>query len=348
MPQFPAFSEEPQRLAMNRAPLTVSVVICAYTEDRWPLLLRSVSSVQHQSCVPTEIMVCVDHNDSLLERCRQQWADQADSPSVPVVVLPNRYQGRLGSARNSAAEVARGDIVAFVDDDAWADPDWLDWLLLPYENEFVVAVGGAPMPEFERARPDWFPFEFDWVFGCAYSGLPEKQAPLARLIGANMSVRRLALAEIGGFHSDNHDDMDMCHRLLHLRPAEQIVYEPMALVHHFVPTARTTWAYFWRRCFFVNKGKVEAFRQMEGAAESVIRHRVRRPSAVPGRVQGTATGIPGRPLGSGEGRIHPGRDCSGRGRSRGRTRRVAVESDATGTTVAGVADLPGIRSWAHL
>jgi glucosyl-dolichyl phosphate glucuronosyltransferase len=267
MPPSLIAAEEPHRLPTKRVSSTVSVVICAYTEDRWPLLLRSVSSVQHQSLVPLEIIVCVDHNDSLFERCRRQWPHQAGSPSTPVVVLANKYQGRLGSARNSAAEVARGDIVAFLDDDAWADPDWLDWLLLPYGNELVVAVGGAPMPEFEGARPGWFPFEFDWVFGCAYSGLPEKQAPLARLIGANMSVRRLALVEIGGFHSDNHDDMDMCHRLMYLRPAEQIVYEPMARVHHFVPAARTTWGYFWRRCFFVNKGKVEAFRQMEGASD---------------------------------------------------------------------------------
>jgi len=245
--------------------LTVSVVICAYTEDRWPLLLRSVASVQNQGRIPEEIIVCVDHNDSLLERCRQQWALQAESFPVPMVVLPNKYQGRLGSARNSAAEVASGDIVAFLDDDAWADPDWLDRLLSPYDNESVVAVGGAPLPEFERARPGWFPFEFDWVFGCAYAGLPERQAPVARLIGANMSVRRLALAEIGGFHSDNHDDMDMCHRLMYQRPAEEIVYEPMAQVHHFVPAERTTWGYFWRRCFFVNRGKVEAFHRMEGS-----------------------------------------------------------------------------------
>ena len=193
--------------------LTVSVVICAYTEDRWPLLLRSVASVQHQNRTPVELIVCVDHNDSLLERCRLQWGDHQDIPSVPVVVIANRYQGRLGSARNSAAEVARGDIVAFLDDDAWAEPDWLDRLVSPYGDESVVAVGGAPVPEFEGRRPGWFPFEFDWVFGCAYSGLPEQQAPVARLIGANMSVRRSALAEIGGFHSDNHDDMDMCHRL---------------------------------------------------------------------------------------------------------------------------------------
>ena len=266
MRSSPSVAEEDHRMATERMPMTVSVVICAYTEDRWSLLLQSVASVQCQSRIPLEIIVCVDHNDSLLERCRRQWTDQAESPSVPVVVLANKYAGRLGSARNSAAEVAHGDVVAFLDDDAWADPDWLDRLLSPYASESVMAVGGAPLPEFEAARPGWFPLEFDWVFGCAYSGLPESQAPVARLIGANMSVRRLALAEIGGFHSDNHDDMDMCHRLRDLRPAEQIIYEPMARVHHFVPAARTTWAYFWRRCFFVNKGKVAAFQQMEGAA----------------------------------------------------------------------------------
>ncbi len=143
---------EPRPL-MEQTFLTVSVVICAYTEDRWPLLLRSVSSVQCQSRKPAEIIVCIDHNASLLERCRQQWAKQAGATSVPVVVLANRYQGHLGSARNSAAEVAHGDVVAFLDDDAWADPDWLDQLLLPYEDDHVVAVGGAPTAEFERARP---------------------------------------------------------------------------------------------------------------------------------------------------------------------------------------------------
>ena len=80
-----------------------------------------------------------------------------------------------------------------------ADPDWLDHLLSPYDEPAVVAVGGAPLPDFEDVRPPWFPFEFDWVFGCAYVGLPVAQEQVLRLIGANMSVRRLSLGEIGGF-----------------------------------------------------------------------------------------------------------------------------------------------------
>jgi glucosyl-dolichyl phosphate glucuronosyltransferase len=82
-----------------------------------------------------------------------------------------------------------------------------------------------------------------------------------------MSVRRKLLVEqVGGFHSDNHDDMWMCHGVAHTKGSEAVIYEPAATVRHFVPVSRVSWKYFWRRCFFVNKGKVEAFAQMGGAA----------------------------------------------------------------------------------
>jgi hypothetical protein len=89
------------------------------------------------------------------------------------------------------------------------------------------------------------------------------------MIGANMSVRRHALLSWGGFHSDNHDDMDLSHRVAHEFGASSVLYEPQAIVHHFVPTSRLTWAYFWRRCFYVNKGKVTAFRELDEASNLV-------------------------------------------------------------------------------
>jgi glucosyl-dolichyl phosphate glucuronosyltransferase len=245
-------------------PLTVSVIICAYTEDRWSLLEDCVASVEAQTETPIEIILCIDHNEELLERSEQHFVWGRPVGAIPLTVVANKYHGRLGSARNTAAEIASGEVLAFLDDDAVAATDWLEQLIAPYGDPRVAAVGGAPLPVFEEQRPRWFPCEFDWVFGCAYSGLPPARAQLAHLIGANMSVRRSALQEISGFHSDNHDDMDMCLRLASAH--YNVVYEPLAVVRHFVPTARTTWHYFWRRCYFVNLGKVEAFANMEGAA----------------------------------------------------------------------------------
>ncbi|MES0169702.1 glycosyltransferase [Mesorhizobium sp. M0027] len=244
---------------------TISVIICAYTVDRWELMLQSVASVQEQTLQPCEIIVCIDHNETLFHHCAAYWADFAAS-TPPIRVIQNKYDGHLGSARNTAAETAAGDIVAFLDDDAAADKDWLAILTAPYQDERIGAVGGRPMPVFKAGRPAWFPVQFDWVFGCAYDGLPTSRGPLAHLIGANMSVRRTLLEQVGGFHSDNHDDMDMCHRVAHIKGSAAVIYEPAATVRHFVPASRATWKYFWRRCFFVNKGKVEAFAQMGDAA----------------------------------------------------------------------------------
>jgi cellulose synthase/poly-beta-1,6-N-acetylglucosamine synthase-like glycosyltransferase len=243
---------------------TVSVVICAYTEDRWGLLQRAVASVEAQSVPPIEIIVCIDHNDKLLRMSEECFVEDRAKEAIPLTVVANQFDGRLGSARNTAVAMASGEVIAFLDDDAAASADWLDQLIAPYDDERVAAVGGAPLPVFEQGTPRWFPREFYWVFGCAYRGLPVSRAPLSHLIGANMSARRSALREIGGFHSDNHDDMDMCHRLAFSQ--YKVIYEPFATVQHWVPASRTTWHYFWRRCYFVNKGKVEAFAQMGEAA----------------------------------------------------------------------------------
>jgi len=104
------------------------------------------------------------------------------------------------------------------------------------------------------------------VFGCAYEGLPTELAPLPHLIGANMSVRREAFEKLEGFHSIDFDDLDLCMRVATAYPSGVVLFEPRAIVHHYVPAERVAWRYFWRRCFFVNRDKVEAFAAMGPAA----------------------------------------------------------------------------------
>jgi glucosyl-dolichyl phosphate glucuronosyltransferase len=243
--------------------LRADVVICTYTLARWELLLRSVESVLAQQVVPQRLIIVVDHNDELLARCRQKFgAGRAGSP-VEILVAANQFAGRLGSARNTALLHARADIVAFLDDDAEATPDWLERLLAAYTaHPGAVAVGGAPRPNYGAPRPSWFPPDFDWVFGCHYRSLPDRIAPVRHLIGASMSVRREEILAVGGFHADDHDDMDLSHRIAGEHGPAAVLYEPRAEVRHYVSPERLTWSYFWRRCFYVNRSKVGAFATM--------------------------------------------------------------------------------------
>jgi GT2 family glycosyltransferase len=261
--------------------VTASVVIPAFTFDRWDQIAKGVEAVQSQSRPPIELILSIDRNPDLLRACQDRWGS-ADL-SVPVRVMANRndwvprvateansdgvargYGG--GSARNSGAESAIGDVIVTFDDDAWPEPDCLEHLLAPYDDASVVAVGGKTVPEYETGRPIWFPRSFDWIFGCAYEGLPTVLAPTPRLIGANMSVRSAAFCKLGGFKAVDFDDLDLCTRLTFEFPDSAILYEPQAVAHHYVPAKRVTWHYFWTRSFLVNRDKVPAFAAMGEAA----------------------------------------------------------------------------------
>lgn len=269
-------------MAPNSSVISASVIIPAYTLERWNLLCDAVASVKAQTRPPIELILCIDHNLELFNRCVETWRMDSSSPFL-IEVIANRFVQEEGShvhvrahgsnrrfgagwARNSGAEIASGDILVFLDDDASAESNWLEYLLEPYDDPRTVAVGGAPLPAYETARPTWFPSNFDWVFGCAYEGMPTSLAPLRHLIGANMSVRRHVFEEIGGFHSIDFDDLDLCMRVAATHPNEEILFEPRAIVHHFVPAKRVEWHYFWRRCFFVNREKVHAYSEMGEAA----------------------------------------------------------------------------------
>jgi glucosyl-dolichyl phosphate glucuronosyltransferase len=251
---------------------------------RWELLVRAVESARSQTVPVKEIVVCIDNNDELLARAQHEWQG-AEEPAV--VVIPNRHSAHLervavhqaahgstrrfgaGSARNTATDAATGDVIAFMDDDARAEPDWVERLLDVFATPSVTAVGGPPIPDYETARPAWYPGNFDWVFGCAYDGMPTSIQPLRHLIGANMAVRRSSFEAVGGFVGSDFDDLNLCMRLIERFGVDSVVYTPHAVVHHFVTAERVTWRYFWRRCYFVNREKVRVFRRIGSAANLV-------------------------------------------------------------------------------
>jgi len=228
---------------------SVSIVVCAHDERRWESLADAVASLEAQSTKPHEIIVVVDHNDSLLALARE---------SLPgVTAVPNDQARGLGGARNSGIAAASGSVVAFLDDDAVAEPQWLALLAREYEAAEVAGVGGGIAPMWpDGARPRWFPAEFDWVVGCTYLGLPEESTPVRNLIGCNMSFRRELLEELGGFRLGyGCDETELCIRLRQLHPELTLLYVPAARVQHLVPQSRARAGYFLTRCFFEGESK---------------------------------------------------------------------------------------------
>ena len=128
---------------------TVSVVICAYTIDRWEDLKQAVVSVRKQTEAADEIVLVIDHCPELLTQAELL----AELLSCRIIVIPNRFGQGLSGARNTGTAVAHGDIVAFLDDDAVADPDWLTRIVNHYEDPQVLGVCGMVRPDWEDERP---------------------------------------------------------------------------------------------------------------------------------------------------------------------------------------------------
>lgn len=238
--------------------LTISVIICAYTEKRWADLLAAVRSIQKQRTAPLEIIVVIDHNRRLWQRALQ---------ALPgVQVIENKQQQGLSGARNSGIAVARGDIIAFMDEDAVAESTWLSYLAAAYQRPQVMGVGGAITATWETGRPAWFPQEFDWVVGCTYQGMPTMPQAVRNLIGCNMSFRRELFIAIGGFRLGmgrigtkpvGCEETEFCIRAQQRWPDHLLLYQPLARVYHYVPTQRSTWRYFYARCYAEGLSKAQ-------------------------------------------------------------------------------------------
>ena len=170
----------------------------------------------------------------------------------------------VSSTRNAGIARARGAVVAFLDDDAVAAPDWLERMLGAYAGDATMAVGGDIAPLWQVGRPAWFPSEFGWVVGCSYTGLPVRPAAVRNVIGTNMSFRHEVFDAIGGFDSGigrvgrvpvGCDETEFCVRASHRWPERTIVYDPGVKVSHHVPARRSSLAYFVSRCYGEGRSK---------------------------------------------------------------------------------------------
>jgi glycosyltransferase involved in cell wall biosynthesis len=262
-PERPQTRSESEPLAAPDSELTVSVVICAYTEQRWDDVLAAVRSVFEQRYPVLETILVVDHNPQLLKGL--------ESALPQVTVTPNLHSHGLSGGKNTGVELAQGDIVAFLDDDATAESDWIGAMIRGYTSSQIAGVGGTTKPRWETARPGWFPEEFDWVVGATFVG--REPGVVRNLLGGNASFRRSIFDRVGGFptgmgrNSTNSrplgaEETEFCIRVSQRMPGSIFVYESDAVIHHWAPIARERFSYFRSRCYAEGLSKAAMIRSV--------------------------------------------------------------------------------------
>lgn len=263
--------------------VTISAVICAYTDARRELLDASIEAVLDQLRPGDQLVVVIDFNDELLARVSADYGAKA-------TVVPNSNTRGICGARNSGIAASVGTVVAFVDDDARVQPGWLERLRNDYRDPAVTGVGGNAQPVWPTERPAWFPPEFDWVVGCSHRGLPVDPTPVRNLLGCNMSFRRDALEKVGGFNSEigqqggtslmRCDETELCIRLGQDQPSATLLLDPELKVRHWVSDDRVTPRYFLRRCYWEGLSK-QQLGTMVGRSDSLSTERAYVRSVLP-------------------------------------------------------------------
>ena len=275
---------------------TVSVVISAFTMQRFEPLTEAIRSVQEQSVAAHEVILVVDYSPELLEVATSTW------PEIRVVA--NSEPRGLSGARNTGVAASTGEVVAFLDDDARADRHWLELLARSFDDPQVLGVGGPVRPRWEVGRPRWFPPEFDWIVGCTHSAMPSSPAPVRNPVGANMGFRRELLIAAGGFRDEmgrlgdkpiGGEETDMAIRVARIRRGGIIRFDPGIAVDHLVPAVRSRFRYFASRSWHEGRSKAVLSRIL-GAEPSLREERdyVRRalPLGIARGIRDTASGDP--------------------------------------------------------
>jgi glycosyltransferase involved in cell wall biosynthesis len=209
----------------------ISVVICTHNGSR--TIRECFEGVKGLQYPNYEVIVVSDGSTDATEAIAREFG-------LRLISTENRG---LSSARNTGMRAARGDIVAYIDDDAWPDPHWLTYLAAAFLNSDHAGIGGL------NIAPPGDGFIADCVAnapgGPIHVLLTDQEAE--HVPGCNMAFWKANLASVRGFDPQFRvagDDVDLCWRLQ--QRGWTLGFSAAALVwHHRRNSIRAYWNQQW-------------------------------------------------------------------------------------------------------
>lgn len=200
----------------------VSIIIIDY-KDNNPYLVECLEAVQKQSYQHYEIILVTDYKNNL---------------SYPKL-FKKHYGKYVGPAekRDDAAKMAKGEILAFIDDDAFPHKNWLKHLVNNFKDNNTVGVGG---PGVTPPKISMLEESSGWASASPlgsgiylYRFLPRKKRIVDDYPSMNLAVRKKDFVAIGGYDSSYWpgEDTKLCLDLIS-KTNKKIIYDPQVLVYH--------------------------------------------------------------------------------------------------------------------
>jgi cellulose synthase/poly-beta-1,6-N-acetylglucosamine synthase-like glycosyltransferase len=207
---------------MKSALPKVSIIIIDYKENN-PYLVECLEAIQKQSFKNYEVILVTDYKNNLI-----------------YPKLTKKHYGKyVGPAekRDDGAKMAKGEILAFIDDDAYPHKDWLKNLVKNIENKNIVGVGGPgvtpPNVSVLEEASGWASASPVGSGSYLYRFLPREKRFVDDYPSMNLAVLRKEFLEVGGYDSNYWpgEDTKLCLDLVS-KTNKKIIYDPKVLVYH--------------------------------------------------------------------------------------------------------------------
>lgn len=241
----------------------VSIIICTHRSERYEDFEEAINSLLSQSYNNLEIIVVVDGNKELYDKILKRGIE------VDKITLNEKNLG-LSESRNRGMKEAKGDIIAFFDDDAVADKNWIKELVRMYEGREAIAAGGKLLPKWVSKKPKFLPEEYYWLIGATHKGFPEEVTEVRNTFGSNLSFKADVLKALGGFRGKmgvrgkgllQGEETELCERMRG-KFGKGVIYNPEAVVYHKVFPERLRMRFLLRRAFWQGYSK-RVMKEME-------------------------------------------------------------------------------------
>jgi GT2 family glycosyltransferase len=217
-------------------------------------------------------MMCMIVGATLISRMNMEGIDKSFSsiyqdrliPATNIIYLTETMQG-ASFARNTGAAAAKGEFFAFMDDDAVADPDFIERILHFFKlYPDANGLGGRIIPKYIPAKPDWMSYYVSSLVGnFDYSNRLEKFKPGKYPLESNMVVRKTDFNKVGGFNTAlpgvkgtlriGGEGKDFFLKLQALGAV--IYYDPLLKVQHVVEVKKLTREYLYRIASGIGRGE---------------------------------------------------------------------------------------------